>query len=438
MAVKQELILNYIESLNAGDRFSVRSLARTLSVSEGTAYKAIKCAEARGLLKIKAKGCVRIGRLNTDCTESMTLSSIIKQLGLTVLAGEAFTDMPVRGIMLGDGDVGQFTQNLRSAGDKPLCLVGNRPEIIQEAVALGASVIVTSDSPVDHALIAAANENRVCILSSAQNSYTLLSRMQGCLPASGPEGAGASAMDWMSTPLYLYYNDIAADLHRIYRPVFDLFSKCAVVDDELKICGSVDAVRALSATPSQKISKLYLSDGECYVVDESISMETLAARMISEGTATAFVTRNERLCGIITANDVLRYYRFKAAEKRGPADYTCAVETLDRNGESGTSVYMVKIPKQAAESVDSFPDYLFSLLLSAGRRQIEEMFQSKCDFESGTFYSMDKRCVSGELMISSEVIKKTPSGCTLEVEICDELSCYARCILVASVSGGDE
>ncbi len=41
--------LKHIEELPIGDRISVRSIAKSLSVSEGTAYRAIKDAENIGL-----------------------------------------------------------------------------------------------------------------------------------------------------------------------------------------------------------------------------------------------------------------------------------------------------------------------------------------------------------------------------------------------------
>ena len=49
MATKHDQILKHIEELPIGDRISVRSIAKSLSVSEGTAYR-IKDAENIGLV----------------------------------------------------------------------------------------------------------------------------------------------------------------------------------------------------------------------------------------------------------------------------------------------------------------------------------------------------------------------------------------------------
>lgn len=61
MATKHEKILQYIESLPVGDKISVRQIAKEMSVSEGTAYRAIKEAETRRLVStIERVGTIRI------------------------------------------------------------------------------------------------------------------------------------------------------------------------------------------------------------------------------------------------------------------------------------------------------------------------------------------------------------------------------------------
>ena len=50
MATKHEQILQYIKSLPVGNKISVRGIAKKLNMSEGTAYRAIKEAETRGLV----------------------------------------------------------------------------------------------------------------------------------------------------------------------------------------------------------------------------------------------------------------------------------------------------------------------------------------------------------------------------------------------------
>lgn len=55
MATKHEQIIQYIQNLPIDSKISVRSIARNLKVSEGTAYRAIKSAENLHLVATKER-----------------------------------------------------------------------------------------------------------------------------------------------------------------------------------------------------------------------------------------------------------------------------------------------------------------------------------------------------------------------------------------------
>ena len=58
---KHQEILAYLEELSVGKRVSVRSISNRLGVSDGTAYRAIKEAENRGLVETRPRsGTVRV------------------------------------------------------------------------------------------------------------------------------------------------------------------------------------------------------------------------------------------------------------------------------------------------------------------------------------------------------------------------------------------
>ena len=39
-------------------------------------------------------------------------------------------------------------------------------------------------------------------------------------------------------------------------------------------------------------------------------------------------------------------------------------------------------------------------------------------------------------MVSSEIVNRSPSGCTIQVEIYDDDACYARSTLIACIPDG--
>ena len=429
MADKQEQLLNYIESLPSGERLSVRNLARDLDVSDGTAYKAIKRAEILGLVETRPKsGTVRTAHKPGVPRKAVTLASLIESLGLTLLEGADYAETPIGPVLLGDGSLEQFERSVAAAGGAPLCLVGDRPEILHEAASRGLNIIATSGTLVNQVQLAIAAENHACVLSSEQDSLTLLGLLRAEVSGECRKSRDDKVSNWMRMPLYLYYNDIVADWHRLFRPIFSLCSKCAVVDDDLNICGTVDAINALAATPSRKISSLYSAGGGCFVTDEDTSMQDLADRMIAEGSATAYITRDNTLYGMITSNDVLRYYQHSGAGK--PPSSVSGLQVIDRDRQAGRNVYTVDIPETENRS-----DTLFTVLVTAVRQHCEELFGKTCLLESGTFYCLNINGASGELMVSSEIINNTFAGCTAEAEIYNDAENYARCIFIVSFSG---
>lgn len=85
---KHEQIIQHIISLPVGEKISVRKIARTLDVSEGTAYRAIKEAENQGLVStIERVGTIRIEKKRKEYFEQLTFAEVINIVDGQVLGG---------------------------------------------------------------------------------------------------------------------------------------------------------------------------------------------------------------------------------------------------------------------------------------------------------------------------------------------------------------
>ena len=79
MTSKHQQIIRYIESLPVGEKISVRSIAKNMEMSEGTAYRAIKEAENIGIVStIERVGTIRIERKTKDNLENFLLVKLLK------------------------------------------------------------------------------------------------------------------------------------------------------------------------------------------------------------------------------------------------------------------------------------------------------------------------------------------------------------------------
>lgn len=85
---KHDLVVEYIEGLAVGDKVSVRQLAREMSISEGTVYRAIKDAENQGLVSsIPKVGTIRIERVKERSIDSLTYDELSKIVEGRFLSG---------------------------------------------------------------------------------------------------------------------------------------------------------------------------------------------------------------------------------------------------------------------------------------------------------------------------------------------------------------
>ncbi len=88
MATKHNQILEHINSLPVGHKISVRQIAKDLSVSEGTAYRAIKDAENKGYVStIERVGTIRIEQKKKENIEKLTYAEVVNIVDGQVLGG---------------------------------------------------------------------------------------------------------------------------------------------------------------------------------------------------------------------------------------------------------------------------------------------------------------------------------------------------------------
>lgn len=86
---KHQEILEYLEKLAIGKRVSVRSISNHLNVSDGTAYRAIKEAENRGIVETKPRsGTVRVERKSRVRIDKLTYTEIARISDSEVVAGK--------------------------------------------------------------------------------------------------------------------------------------------------------------------------------------------------------------------------------------------------------------------------------------------------------------------------------------------------------------
>lgn len=430
MSKKQDYILNYIKKLDVGTKISIRNIAETLSVSEGTAYKAIKKAEDMHLVRTRPRaGTIRTQEEIFAKSESLTIRKIIRQFGLSVVTGKE-SDTDIASIVIGDGSVEQLYKDTANVPGTKLCIVGDRPEIQSTAISLGMHLLVTGGAAISPNIQTTAAQNNLCILSSLQSSHHILYLLHGTPNRNKPETAMNRVGDWMRPPQYLYYNDIVSDWYRTYYSIFALNDKYAVVDDNLKICGLLNASSALNAAPTEKISNLYVPDraSSRFIVSKETSMYDLAEKMIFENSELAFTVENDELKGLITANDVLRFYH-----SMGCSNNICdfiSLEIIQNDFRNKKRILAIRMSDFKAKNKHVTLQDGLAITLKAAEEYIRDTFHPEhCALTDGNFYKISSLSLTAPLQVSITLVSRSQNICTAEVEITSRTECYLKCIL---------
>ena len=138
---KHQEILDYLEALPIGKRVSVRSISNHLQVSDGTAYRAIKEAENRGLVETRPRsGTVRIEKKVQVRLDKLTFAEIAEITESEVISGHEGLDRVFSKFYIGAMTIENITRYL-TKGD--LLIVGDREDIQLLALEHNNAILVT-------------------------------------------------------------------------------------------------------------------------------------------------------------------------------------------------------------------------------------------------------------------------------------------------------
>ena len=138
---KHQEILDYLEALPIGKRVSVRSISNHLQVSDGTAYRAIKEAENRGLVETRPRsGTVRIEKKVQVRLDKLTFAEIAEITESEVISGHEGLERVFSKFYIGAMTIENITRYL-TKGD--LLIVGDREDIQLLALEYNNAILVT-------------------------------------------------------------------------------------------------------------------------------------------------------------------------------------------------------------------------------------------------------------------------------------------------------
>ena len=304
MATKHDQILEYIESLPVGERISVRSIAKNLSVSEGTAYRAIKEAESTGLVStIQRVGTIRIERKMKGNFERLTFGEVVKIIEGKVLGGEAGLEKTLSKFV-----IGAMTKEAMNRYIEPgsLMIVGNREEVQDLEKEKGSAVLITGGFETTKEIVGLANEVGMPILSTTYDTFTVATMINRAMSDQLIKKDIMLVGDIytnLENTRYLYTTDTLAD----YRKLSDKtnHTRFPVVNKSLRVLGDITAKDVIGKQDSHTLDKVMTKEPTS--VKKHMSVASVGHSMIWDGLEMMPVVEDDlSLLGIISRQDVMK------------------------------------------------------------------------------------------------------------------------------------
>ena len=299
---KHQEILSYLEELPVGKRVSVRSISNHLGVSDGTAYRAIKEAENRGIVETRPRsGTIRV-KSQKVAIERLTFAEIAEVTSSEVLAGQEGLEREFSKFSIG----AMTEQNILSyLHDGGLLIVGDRTRIQLLALENENAVLVTGGFQVHDDVIKLANQKGIPVLRSKHDTFTVATMINKAL-SNVQIKTDILTVEKLYRPSHEYgflrETDTVKDYLDLVRK--NRSSRFPVINQHQVVVGVVTMRDAGDKSPSTTIDKVM--SRSLFLVGLSTNIANVSQRMIAEDFEMVPVVRsNQTLLGVVTRRDVM-------------------------------------------------------------------------------------------------------------------------------------
>lgn len=325
MATKHDQIIDYIESLPVGEKISVRSIAKNLNMSEGTAYRAIKEAEVSGLVStIERVGTIRIERKSKDNFEILTFGEVAKIIEGEVLGGQDGLDKVLNRFV-----IGAMTEEamLRYIQPESLMIIGNRESAQKLALENGAAVLITGGFEASEELIHLADSLKIPVLGTSYDTFTVATMINRAMT------------DQLIKKKIMLVSDIYTELSDTYYltsdgTVYDYrqlnescgHSRFPVVNQVGRLVGIVTAKDVIGKSDSMSLERVITKHPT--ITKPHTSVASVAHLMIWNGLEMIPVVKdNLELLGMVSRQDVMK--AMQLAQRQPQVGNTIEDEVMD-------------------------------------------------------------------------------------------------------------
>lgn len=444
VATKHEQIMNYIESLPVGDRISVRSIAKNLGVSEGTAYRAIKEAENIGLVStIQRVGTIRIEKKMSENIERLTFGEVVRIIEGDILGGKAGLDKTLNKFV-----IGAMTEKamLRYITPDSLMIVGNRFEVQELALKNGAAVLITGGFDTTKEIAKLADDLELPILRTTYDTFTVATMINRAMSDQLIKKDIMLVGDIFTSvdhTHFLYSTDSIGH----YRALSEQtgHSRFPIVNKSMRLLGIVTAKDVLGRSDEQLLDKVMTRDPN--IAKTHMSVASIGHQMIWDGLEVMPVVGDDlTLLGIVSRQDVMKAMQMIQRQPQVSdtiSDQIAGEVVVNPRSFSEHRQLTVKDPAPhfqftvSPQMIDSVGTISFGVLseimTNVARRTMQAFQRRNAVIEQLNLYYFRLIQLESELDIRPRVLEVGRRSSKIDIEVYIENSIVAKAIIVCQL-----
>ena len=436
MATKQEQILSYIDSLDVGEKISVRRIAKEMKVSEGTAYRAIKDAENKGFVStIERVGTIRIEQKKKENIEKLTYAEVVNVIDGQVLGGRAGLHKTLNKFVIGAMELDAMMR-YTAAGN--LLIVGNRINAHRQALEAGAAVLVTGGFSTDDEIIQLADELELPILSTSYDTFTVAALINRAIYDQLIKKEIVLVEDILTPIERTVYLSPEDKLEKWYEKNYETgHGRFPVADDQMKIHGiltSKDIAGHDRSTPIEKV----MTKNPLTVIGKT-SVASAAQMMVWEGIEVLPVVNDHaKLIGMISRQDVLKALQMiqkqpQVGEKLDDV-VSRGFKEADTEKPKTDAVYQYEVSPQMTNQLGNISYGVFTqILIESANRFLKSHKKGELIVESLSVYFLKPVQMESTIQIKPNILEVGRKFGKLEVEVYHQSNIVGKAMLMVQL-----
>jgi predicted transcriptional regulator len=434
LATKHEQILNYIESLEVGYKISVRQIAKALSVSEGTAYRAIKDAENRGLVStIERVGTIRIETKKKENIEKLTYAEIVKIVDGQVLGGKEGLHKTLNRFVIG---AMKLEAMMRYTGAEDLLIVGNRTQAHEFALKAGAGILITGGFDTSERNKQLADEFQLPVISSSYDTFTVANMINRAIYDQLIKKEIVLVDDILTSidrTFFMHINDTVDKWHELNTET--KHSRYPVVDANMKLHGMITSKDIIGVPKETRVDKVMTRSP--LTVSLKTSVANSAHIMVWEGIEMLpVINRSNQLQGIVSRQDVLKALQMiqRQPQVGDTIDDIITKGFEQLTGEYTDKLYRCTVTPQMTNQLGTISYGVFTTIVTeAGNRVLKSYKKGDLVIENITVYFIKPVQIESVLEVKPKILEIGRKFGKVDVEVYSEGTLVGKAMMMAQL-----